>query len=204
MSVTANARVENLYVANSSDLQVESGNTLRVDHHTTLDDNTSRLLVSPGAEALLGELAIVYGDILVDDGLVEVAGDLLTSDGGVLGGSISAYGGTVRVGGIFINAGAVVAIDDVTTFTHDGSPANTLDLDGITQNGVVKATFGDLIFDAHLTDAFDGAMEIHDGRFITMIYDWVLGTEGVLKLAGTASEPAFLINPGSDHGQGDR
>lgn len=58
VSVRWDAHVENLWLSNSSDLWIESGNTLRVGGLTTIDDTTSRLCVSSGAEAKLGNVIV--------------------------------------------------------------------------------------------------------------------------------------------------
>lgn len=204
--LTANADVNNLWVSNGSSLFAQAGNQLQVFDSLTVSQagGSSTLLVGANAAVFADTLTLAGSDLQLLDGTVTAYGDLVLTEDGVSGGQISAYGGEVRVGGALYNEGEIIAFGGVTTFTHTGNPTATLDLDGLTQEGFIRAHLGDLVFDAETTDAFDGDMEVFEDRTITMNHDWALGAGGLLKFFVLDSNPgpATLAGPAKTTIQG--
>jgi len=195
--LTANAQVENLWASNSSSLHLQSNTTLTVDDQATFSDQggDSSLWVTTNATAKFNALTLDGTSLHLIDGVVDVTNDLILSPDNITGGQISTYGGMVRVGRELVNDGEIVAFGGTTTFTYTGQPSDKLDFDGADEAGQVNALLGDLIFDAEMTDDFDGMMVVEDGQSIITNHDWTLGQDGELHLRGTTSDPALWGGP---------
>lgn len=203
VDLTGDAAVMSLTISNDSLLRILSGNTLTVaDQNTiyeelggegtlTISDGGS-LRVNSNATAMVDALTITGGHLVTLPGaIVDVGNDLTIANDGA-GFDISANGGTIAIGGKLVNDGEIIGVGDTTTFDAVGLAVNAFDLDGVGENGEVKALLGDLVFDGKLTDAFNSEMQIDAGHAITMNDDWTLGGSGTLRLTGAPGDAAVV------------
>lgn len=205
--------------AEARSLVIASGNSsVRTQNHRLvvlggLTVVSTKLNVDAGGEAVLADLQLTdSGDLMMDGGLARIEGQLTITSGLGLTASIDGHG-TVQVFDLLQNDGVIRADGGALTFQFASFVPTILDLDGTgTENGQVLATAGDIVFAASLTDPVDSSIEVGEGRTITFVNGWELGSSGVLDFEAnlSSSTPATVNGGGATtlagtilvHGQG--
>ena len=188
VSLQGDAQAKSLVIASGSSRVHTNNHRLSVPGGPT--DVFTELIVDAGGQAELAELNLIStGRLTISGGTATVNGVLSINRSDGLVSRVQGRG-NVRIGTLLLNNGLILADGGTLQFLRAGFPATILDLDGnSTEPGQVMAIDGDLIFDAVLTDHFDGVMLIGVNRTVTMKHDWALGTNGFLGLNGGS----FLI-----------
>lgn len=88
----------------------------------------------------------------------------------------------------------LIQADEDGTLTIGSSDVLSLDLDGDSFAGQIKAVDGNVTVQASLTDAFDGQITIGEARTVRFNNGFTLGSFGRVVLDGTLADPARLKN----------
>ncbi len=187
VSLSANGRVENLLISNSSEVTTNA-NTLTVDSTTTLENNSGGLRpflrVNAGGVFETNDLNLNGSELLLIGGQADISDDLTVRVANGLGGRVTGQG-TINIAGDFTNGGVIRPSGGTITINSSAAfPA--LNLDGIGGAGEIDATVGDLVVNGELLGSFDGLITIGEGRTVTFNDGWELGTSGELNLEGGA------------------
>jgi hypothetical protein len=129
------------------------------------------------------------GLLLLKSGTVSVRA-LNVATGGTLSGS-----GTVHLTGVLVpklNNNGLIAATGGQTLKLTSTDTLPFDLDGDGTAGRVEAISGSILFDAGLTDDFDGLMRIGASQQVAIGIPWELGPFGHLRLEGSATDSAVL------------
>ncbi len=186
VSMSANGRVENLEISNSSELSTLN-NQLTVDDTLTIEHDSAALRpflrIATGGQVVANDLNINGGELFLLGGTADIGDDLTirTTDGqrGRLTGN-----GVVEFDGDFTNGGLIRPFDGTITINANSA---FLNLDGIGGAGEVDATVGNLVVNGALLGSYDGVITVGDDRTVTFNNGWILGASGKLNLQGGAT-----------------
>ncbi len=185
---TANARVENLQLSNSTDVGTQD-NKLTVDSTTTIEHDSASLRpflrVHTNGELETNDLNVNGGELRLLGGLVDVQDDLIVRETNGQAGRITGRG-TIDVADSLTNGGTIRPDGGTLTFTTSNA-LPVWNLDGIGGAGQVDATVGDLVVNGQHLGDFDGLITIGQDRTVTFNSVWELGAPGQLIFQGGAS-----------------
>ncbi len=187
--VSGNATVDQLVIDEQTQLATTTNRLTAIDSlsvQNTTASGTTLLSVSSGGEVVADSITIGQDSRMFVAGHVD-ANQIIIAEGG----EITGDDGTVDVTnglGDFINNGRIAALFD-GSLTIDSD--NLLDLDGnAAENGILEAIDGDLIFNASLTDSFNGTATVGAGRDMTFNGGIAVGAGGLMHVDGVSNNGA--------------
>ncbi|MEX0885904.1 MAG: hypothetical protein WD009_05645 [Phycisphaeraceae bacterium] len=198
VSLSGFGNVRSLTIDNNSSVQTNSQafQTGALVIQSTVGGGTPRLLIQAGGTLFADDVLIRDNarlDIFGAGAAAHVDHDVIIEAGGELRGN-----GELAMTGMFgelINDGIIRGSGNGTLVI---SAVNNLamDLDGVSEQGEVIATAGNIHFQAGSFDGFNGDMTIGAGRHITTDHTLGLGAGSLLLLDGTANTAATINGPG--------
>ena len=157
---------------------------------------TSRLVLAGTGMLIADEVDVgdtTSLDVFGAGAIANVSHRLRVHNGGQLRGF-----GTVNISGMFgelINDGAIHATSGGTLVF--ASPNHlALNLDGVSNNGIVLAMEGNIHFQTGFAGPFNSVMNVGEGRHVTFDDSISFGAGSLLHLAGGAMNPATVNGPG--------
>ena len=119
-------------------------------------------------------------------------------NGGTVSGLTLVNGGEIRGKGLIAssqlnNTGSITTAGNGTLAINTGFLP---DLDGSTESGVLHVSSGNLHVQKQLADAFDGTINLTEGRSLVFDTPWTLGAAGAIEVvAGAVGTTADVIAP---------
>jgi acetyltransferase-like isoleucine patch superfamily enzyme len=192
---TASVTVGNLFIDEGTEVYVHQDVTLSVLDTLALNSTEgflqSEITVLNDGLLAIEDFQINGGKLDVSlGGVASIDGTLTVDNGGGFTGEIFGQG-LVEIRSRLVNNGSIIADSTIfpLEFAYSGFSSKVLDLDGDNspEDGVLDAMYGRLLFNAVLTDDFDGTMILGANGEITMNNDWTLGIDGRLEIWGHSS-----------------